>query len=118
MRCLYILQEEAKPPGRTSPPPVQNKDTNRKPWERNNPAPVANRTKVNGVPDGSSSPKISRVARRGSMQNGNDSDLEKMKQEILTEMRKEMQKLKVEIIDAYINFELSVNPTPLVISDL
>ncbi|XP_071832826.1 uncharacterized protein [Apostichopus japonicus] len=92
--------EEAKPPGRTSPPPVQNKDTNRKPWERNNPAPVANRTKVNGVPDGSSSPKISRVARRGSMQNGNDSDLEKMKQEILTEMRKEMQKLKVEIIDA------------------
>lgn len=38
------------------------------------------------------------------MQNGNDSDLEKMKQEILTEMRKEMQKLKVEIIDGEFPF--------------
>lgn len=91
--------------GRTSPP-NQNKDVARKPWEKT-PAPVASRPKVNGISsvDGSNSPLANR--RRGSFQkeskessNASDSDLEKMKQEILTEMRKEMQKMKAEIIDA------------------
>jgi len=64
---------------------------------------VENGSKVNGAPP--ESPKPGRRARVGSIPGGDEvrvecQDIERLKQEILTEMRKEMHKLKMDIIDA------------------
>jgi len=86
---------------------LQDGDADKKPWEKN-----SNSSKFNG---GGESPKPSRK-RFGSASEeagtlsvapgkvngtseGSNLDLETLKQEILREMRKEMQKLKTEIVD-------------------
>ncbi|XP_070571356.1 vasodilator-stimulated phosphoprotein-like isoform X2 [Ptychodera flava] len=104
--------------GRTSP---VNKSTTavttevaRKPWEsKASPAKFTSKANTNGsqaattVSTTPASPKPAR-ARGGSIssQNGVESDMDKLKQEILTEMRKEIAKAKEEIIEA-IRTELS-----------
>nr|APU50774.1 ena/VASP-like protein 155 [Saccoglossus kowalevskii] len=85
----------------------------RKPWEKENKvaankftASSPSQPTTNGTTNvpSSGSPKMIRRARGGSMsviQNGlQDSDLERLKQDILTEMRKEIQQAKLEIIEA------------------
>ncbi|XP_074663206.1 uncharacterized protein LOC141915538 isoform X2 [Tubulanus polymorphus] len=76
----------------------------KKPWERNGNG-SANR------PNGSESPKVTRSRRNMSLTgqetlfNGslNNQELEMLKQEILAEMRKELQKTKQEIIEAIVS---------------
>ncbi|KAM8904133.1 vasodilator-stimulated phosphoprotein isoform 3-T3 [Spinachia spinachia] len=98
-----------KPPLKTqdnddSEPPGQG-DTQRRPWEK------SSMTRNNSIPKSmDSAPSLSQGFRPktagGSNNNDTgameDSDLEKMKQEILEEVRKELQKVKEEIIGAFI----------------
>ncbi|XP_028321020.1 vasodilator-stimulated phosphoprotein isoform X1 [Gouania willdenowi] len=81
--------------------PQGQSDTLRRPWEkvpRNNSIPKSM----------DSTPSLSQASRAKSTANNNDasgiddSDLEKMKQDILEEVRKELQKVKEEIIGAFI----------------
>lgn len=78
-------------------------DTIRRPWEK--PSMIRN----NSIPKSmDSTSSLSQVPRAKAASNNNeasgadDSDLEKMKQEILEEVRKELQKVKEEIIGAFI----------------
>ncbi|XP_069003765.1 vasodilator-stimulated phosphoprotein isoform X1 [Embiotoca jacksoni] len=96
-----------KPPAKTqdnddSEPQGQN-DTLRRPWEK------SSMTRNNSIPKSmDTTSTLSQGSRAKSASNNNDaggmddSDLEKMKQEILEEVRKELQKVKEEIIGAFI----------------
>ncbi|XP_071773950.1 vasodilator-stimulated phosphoprotein isoform X1 [Centroberyx gerrardi] len=79
-------------------------DTIRRPWEK-----TSTMTRNNSIPKSmdstSSLSQGSRVKPGGNSNDaaaGDDTDLEKMKQEILEEVRKELQKVKEEIIGAFI----------------
>ncbi|XP_024139774.1 vasodilator-stimulated phosphoprotein [Oryzias melastigma] len=96
------------------PPPVKTQDNDdsdsqgqveapRRPWEK------SSMVRNNSIPKSmDSTPSLSQVLRTKGAGNNNDSggsddsDLEKLKQEILEEVRKELQKVKEEIIGAFI----------------
>uniref|UniRef100_A0A3P9KPP2 Vasodilator-stimulated phosphoprotein n=1 Tax=Oryzias latipes TaxID=8090 RepID=A0A3P9KPP2_ORYLA len=96
------------------PPPVKTQDNDdsdsqgqaeapRRPWEK---TPMIRNNSIPKSMD--STPSLSQVLRTKGAGNNNDaggsddSDLEKLKQEILDEVRKELQKVKEEIIGAFI----------------
>ncbi|KAM6933066.1 vasodilator-stimulated phosphoprotein [Xenentodon cancila] len=96
-----------KPPVKTQDnddsEPQGQSDTLRRPWEK------SSMSRNNSIPKSmDSTPSLSQVLRAKSAANNNDaggtddSDLEKMKQEILEEVRKELQKVKEEIIGAFV----------------
>nr|XP_020500221.1 vasodilator-stimulated phosphoprotein [Labrus bergylta] len=96
-----------KPPLKTQdnddPEPQCQSDTLRRPWEKST---MTRNNSIGKSPD--STPSLSQVSRAKPAGQSNDadgmddSDLEKMKQEILEEVRKELQKVKEEIIGAFI----------------
>lgn len=76
-------------------------DTMRRPWEKS--AMTRNNSIPKSMDSTSSLSQGSRAKPAGNSNDaGDDSDLEKMKQEILEEVRKELQKVKEEIIGAFI----------------
>lgn len=83
--------------------PQGQSDTIRRPWEK------SSMTRNNSIPKSmDSTSSLSQGSRTKPSGNSNDasgmddSDLEKMKQEILEEVRKELQKVKEEIIGAFV----------------
>ncbi|KAF3692976.1 Vasodilator-stimulated phosphoprotein [Channa argus] len=82
--------------------PQSQSDTLRRPWEK--PSMVRNNSITKNMDTTSSLSQGPRVKPAGNSNDGgtDDSDLEKMKQEILEEVRKELQKVKEEIIGAFI----------------
>ncbi|XP_072248909.1 vasodilator-stimulated phosphoprotein isoform X3 [Leuresthes tenuis] len=83
--------------------PQGQSDTLRRPWEKST---MSRNNSISKNMD--STPSLPQVLRAKGASNNNDaggsddSDLEKMKQEILEEVRKELQKVKEEIIGAFI----------------
>ncbi|XP_057694265.1 vasodilator-stimulated phosphoprotein isoform X2 [Corythoichthys intestinalis] len=85
--------------------PQGQSETTRRPWEKSS----STMTRNNSIPKSmDSTSSLSQSSRVKPANNSNDtsgfddSDLEKMKQEILEEVRKELQKVKEEIIRAFI----------------
>lgn len=108
-----ILARRRKAADTGEKPPVKPQDNDesespsqsdavRRPWEK----PMIRNNSIPKSMDSTSS--LSQVPRAKAASNNNeasgadDSDLEKMKQEILEEVRKELQKVKEEIIGAFI----------------
>ncbi|KAM9732973.1 vasodilator-stimulated phosphoprotein isoform 1-T1 [Menidia menidia] len=92
-----------KPQDNDDSEPQGQSDTLRRPWEK------SSMTRNNSIPKSmDSTPSLSQALRSKGTSNSNDaggsddSDLEKMKQEILEEVRKELQKVKEEIIGAFV----------------
>ncbi|XP_023257090.1 vasodilator-stimulated phosphoprotein-like isoform X1 [Seriola lalandi dorsalis] len=92
-----------KPQDNDDSEPQGQSDTLRRPWEK------SSMTRNNSIAKNmDSTPSLSQGSRVKPASNSNDaggmddSDLEKMKQEILEEVRKELQKVKEEIIGAFI----------------
>ncbi|KAK7474695.1 hypothetical protein BaRGS_00034060 [Batillaria attramentaria] len=96
-----LKRTERDTEGSAAPPPPAAPSEVRRPWEKQNTATPA---QVNGSQ--SQSPKL--VRKRNPSLTGQEAvgpvngggDLDSLKQEILTEMRRELQRMKVEIIDA------------------
>ncbi|XP_010766089.1 vasodilator-stimulated phosphoprotein-like isoform X1 [Notothenia coriiceps] len=94
----------AKPQENDDSEPQGQSDTLRRPWEKS--SMIRNNSVAKSM---DSTPSLSQGSRpKPAGNNGNDaggmedSDLEKMKQEILEEVRKELQKVKEEIIGAFV----------------
>ncbi|XP_070685161.1 vasodilator-stimulated phosphoprotein isoform X2 [Pempheris klunzingeri] len=91
-----------KPQDNDDSEPQGQSDTLRRPWEKSS---ARNNSVIKSM---DSTPSLSHGSRAKPAGNSNDaggmddSDLEKMKQEILEEVRKELQKVKEEIIGAFV----------------
>ncbi|XP_041850977.1 vasodilator-stimulated phosphoprotein isoform X2 [Melanotaenia boesemani] len=112
MSAILARRRKAADTGEKAPPKTQDNDdsepqgqsdTLRRPWDK--PA----MTRNNSIPKSmDSTPPLSQALRSKAVGNNNDasgaddSDLEKMKQEILEEVRRELQKVKEEIIGAFV----------------
>ncbi|KAM8853583.1 vasodilator-stimulated phosphoprotein isoform 1-T1 [Synchiropus picturatus] len=114
MSAILARRRKAANSGEKAPVKTQESDDSeshghsdsiRRPWEK------STMPRNNSIPKSldSSTSSLSHSSRTKASNNSNDSsgnddsDLEKMKQEILEEVRKELQKVKEEIIGAFIN---------------